>query len=724
VVTPVDQPSQRASIISTTIRAALRAVLWSWMPPPVCAVLTRILGPAGHWITATRLRRRLIGGVAIWHAIGLLAVAVASPARADSSESLPSNSTFNWMDVRDSHGILVWDYFMSIDEGSAAHPMYTVFSFFIQLEYELYRGVTGFAIWFVTYALRFEWLSILVAPFRAIGDATQTITDQFQLSGLLLTATAALAGWWILRGRWSTGIYELLMSAAIAAAAVGILANPVDRVAGQDGLIMQARDAGVQLAAGLANKGDTSSSSDKLIDQISAQMADTFIRQPTQLLNFGRVIDGSPDGERCTQAWDAGHEKADGNTKDTLKDNIDGCGGDGAKQMKDFADHPGPGQVGSGIAMLLAGTILLGFAALLAFTLILAALSAIGSAVKGIVVTVVGILPGAGRGALWKTIANVVMSMAIMVFAVVFLVGYMMVISELFKGDTDSPLMMKFVLTDVALIAGLVLFRRAVKGLRKFSDTLARKLGSRPGAAPTAISTKTPVSPLAQAAYAGQVARQAYQSGKGLAKTAGRAGVGTAKAGKALANGTAAASSAATLGTAAVVYGAGRIATAGVKKVTGRGAGSRTKEAAVASESTSTEAVPRIRKTANIDLPPTRSAVTVGESNAGVAAVPAPRRARTENASNTPGIKRPVATAPSISPSRGKDVLRVGRTTISGPGGERFREYSTGEGPSLLLPARGPRPSSPPRRPRPTVSPAATSHPTEVLHRVAAASRR
>ena len=114
---------------------------------------------------------------------------------------------------------------------------------------------------------------------------------------------------------------------------------------------------------------------------VTALVADTFIRQPTQLLNFGRVIDGSPDGERCTQAWDAGHEKADGNTRDTLKDNIKGCGGEGAKQMKDFADHPGPGQVGSGIAMLLAGVILLGFATVLAFTLILAVLTALASAV-------------------------------------------------------------------------------------------------------------------------------------------------------------------------------------------------------------------------------------------------------------------------------------------------------------------------------------------------------
>ncbi|OLT32962.1 hypothetical protein BJF84_24395 [Rhodococcus sp. CUA-806] len=172
-----------------------------------------------------------------------------------------------------------------------------------------------------------------------------------------------------------------------------------------------------------------------------------------------------------------------------------------------------------------------------------------------------------------------------------------------------------------------------------------------------------------------------------------------------------------------MVYAVGKVATVGVKKVIGRGGGSGTKEAAVGAEGTTTEAAPRIRKTANIDLPPTRSTGTVGKSNTDVASVPSPRRARTDAASNTPGIKRPVATAPSTSP-KGKDVLRVGRTTVTGPGGERFREYSTAEGPSLLLPARGPRPSSPPRRPRPSVSPAATSHPTEVLHRVAAASRR
>jgi len=336
------------------------------------------------------------------------------------------------------------------------------------------------------------------------------------------------------------------------------------------------------------------------------------------------------------------------------------------------------------------------------------------------------LLPGAGRGALWKTLAAVLMSMVIVIFAVVFLVGYMIVIGQLFRGDGDSPLMMKFILTDIVLIAGIILYRRAVKGLRKASDALARKLGSRPGAAPTAISTKTPTSPLAQAAYAGQVARQAYQGGKGLAKTASHATARTAKASKALVDGTSAASSAATLGTAAVVYSAGKIATAGVKKVVGRRSDAKAAEAASASTPKTAETHPRLQKPVNIDLPPTQSVVGSGQSHTPAPSSAADRSARSshaDRATNAPGIKRPVATAPALSTPGSREV-RVSRATVTGPGGGRFREYSTDEGSPLLLPARSSRPASAPRRARPTVEPGASTNPTEILHRAASGARR
>ena len=85
---------------------------------------------------------------------------------------------------------------------------------------------------------------------------------------------------------------------------------------------MQGRDAGLQIASGLANDGDMNSSPDEMINDIGAGLADSFIRQPTQLLNFGTVIDTDPSaGADCIEAWDSAHEDKKGNDKDTLKDN-------------------------------------------------------------------------------------------------------------------------------------------------------------------------------------------------------------------------------------------------------------------------------------------------------------------------------------------------------------------------------------------------------------------
>ena len=84
------------------------------------------------------------------------------------------------------------------------------------------------------------------------------------------------------------------------------------------------------------------------------------------------------------------------------------------------------------------------------------------------------------------------MSVVIMVFAVVFVAAYLLVVRSFFNTESGG-LMEKFVFVDIVLLVGLVMFRRGVKRLRKLSDTLAQKMATRPGAAPTAISKSTPV---------------------------------------------------------------------------------------------------------------------------------------------------------------------------------------------------------------------------------------
>ena len=220
------------------VKAALLWVLWSWVPQPVCSALDRRTKRIRVWLWAKRIRRAVVRTVVGWHLIGTVAVIAALPAHAEDGSRSPENRYFNFMPVKDSHGISVWRYYLSIDEGSARHPTYMAYSIIIQIQFEIYRAISGAAIWFITWSMSFDWLPKIVAPVRTLGDAVTSITGQFNLTTTFLTVTAGVVAIWIIRGRWSTGIYELMISCAIAALAVGVLSNPIERIAGQDGLIM------------------------------------------------------------------------------------------------------------------------------------------------------------------------------------------------------------------------------------------------------------------------------------------------------------------------------------------------------------------------------------------------------------------------------------------------------------------------------------------------------
>ncbi|MFM9421528.1 hypothetical protein ACKLNZ_12755, partial [Thermus scotoductus] len=76
----------------------------------------------------------------------------------------------------------------------------------------IFRFLMATAIWFITYALSFDWIEMILTPIRTIADSVTSITDQFALTPLMLTIAGFSVAVWFVRGRFSTGIYELLMS--------------------------------------------------------------------------------------------------------------------------------------------------------------------------------------------------------------------------------------------------------------------------------------------------------------------------------------------------------------------------------------------------------------------------------------------------------------------------------------------------------------------------------
>ncbi len=705
-----------------SVRAAIsRALLWlitSWIPQSWWRQICRWSQPLGTWLWSSWWRRFVVRIIAGWHLAGSLLLILAVPAWADPASGGALSPYFSWMNLKDSHGIDAWKFELSIDKGNASPggAWRTIWAYIITGEYELFRFLMASSIWFITWVLSFEWLNLILTPIRTISESITSITAQFALTPLMLTIAGFTAAIWMVRGKFSTGIYDVLVSCVIAAAAVGILSNPVERMVGNDGLIMQARDAGLSIAAGLANHGDTTGTPKAQIDSIQTKLVDTFIRQPTQLINFGQVLDAPQNNGKCVKDFDDAYlqkmkepslgEKAvdavgdalkaqtgavgelasklvpDGaKPEDAVKNAIRDCeGGDGGP-MKDYADNPGPGQAMGLAFLILAGVVVMAFAVMLAGRLILAACVAIGNAVKSIPGIILAIAPGM-RGQFWRTIANVTMALLQMVFAIVFLVGYVLVVQSLFAAD-EANLIRTVFFVDIFLVVGIVLFRRGVKALKHMSDNLAGALSKRPNAAPTTLSKSSPPSAqdVANMVYTG---RQLYRGGKTVAK--GASALAKGSGGVAAMTGKVAAHAAGSTATAGVLT-----AVAAVRTVAIKAKSAKDKLDSIADPDSYPEGKGSAKESAaNNSARAAREAAVQRLSRAALA--------------DKAGIKHPVGIAPAARSNAARSTLRAGSQTTKSPDGQPFREYLTTSGAPVMLP------SGPARRQR-NVTPAATSTP-------------
>lgn len=431
---------------------------------------------------------------------------------------------FDFMQIRDSHGISVWRYMMSIDQGSAAKPMSVIWAFWIDALWNIYRGLLAASIWFVGWILQFDWLRMLLSFLQPLGDSMQSLIDQAGVMPLFLALTAFIAGLLMLQGRNATFVYDIVIACAIAAAATGFMSDPVGRIAGESGYITQARDGGLEFAASV-NRGE--GTPEQMIQTMQLEMADVLIRQPTQLINFGRVID-TEGGADCVQEWDAGHQNVEGNDRDTIKDNVAKCG-EAGEAMKEYADNP------SAMGALTTGFVLWGglFMVLLCFVLGLAVMLAVFycafMSVKLIWDMVWGILPGTARGGLWRSVAGVLMALLFIMVSVVFLMTYMQLIRSLFTTTQGQSLLERVIIIGLVELMGVILFWRLWRGFKRQQDGLARAMGKRPGSKPTALPARQPVNLASKALRTYGAAKVVGHTAAALSTGGGSAVAGAAK---------------------------------------------------------------------------------------------------------------------------------------------------------------------------------------------------
>ncbi|MDP2624505.1 MAG: hypothetical protein Q8Q29_11980, partial [Actinomycetota bacterium] len=456
-----------------------------------------------------RRRRRWLRR-ALWLTLGVPVLLLLSAAAAwadDAGATTPS--TLDWIKIEDSHGVSLWQYEMSLDRGGVTSPGKAVWAVFIDLGWGAYRLVVAIACWLVDWTLSFQWVEWLARPAIAMGDSMEAIVTRFGVTAGLLTITACFAVLWMMRGRWALGIFELGMALIIASLAAGVLSNPVRTIAGPDGLLMDARDAGLTMAVGLNSGGDVSGSSTELRREVVGMMADTFIRAPHQMINFGKLLDGT----ECADAYQDAVAAGPYGLEDDLRDAVGDCDEAAGK----IAENPGPNMFTSVLAVGPSGSITILFAALLCGVVIVSGVYTLYQALKMIVALVFALLPGGARGSLWMTFAELIIAAVTIIFTVVFLAAYLLFIQEVF-GDGQNP-MRSFFIVDLMLLVGMIVFWKARGRIKRAADNLAAAMSKRPGGGgPTQLPAAGSRLPLADIYYGSKLA------GKAMNKLGNRGG--------------------------------------------------------------------------------------------------------------------------------------------------------------------------------------------------------
>lgn len=474
------------------------------------ALAALIFGPwIRLWRSLGTAVRRLLKVSAFTLALILVSAGVAWAEGADAPGALA------WIKYTDSHGISLWQYRLSTDEGGLTNPLTAVFAGIIHLGWALYIGYVGIAIWLYDWTLSFTWLSIIADPAADIADNLQSIVDRFGAAPTLLTTAGLICVYWMSRGRWALGFFELFMTCVIAALTVGIFANPVDLVAGEDGILVGSRDFGLEVASGLANDGDTTADPKTVREESVGMIIDTFIRLPHQLINYGKVLDGTKCGKVYQEALETSDEPED------VRDAVSDCD----EEAGEAADNPDAFTVLSLATLTPSGSLLVAFIIIVALAVIVAGGYAVWESVKSVVALVIALVPGL-RGSLWIAIADVFVSMMLLIFAVVFAAAYMLFIQAVTTGG-GAPVMIFFIV-DIMMLLGIAIFWKGRARIKAARARLAAAMAKRPGAGPTRLPERPQFNP-AEAYYKGKMAIHGAQAAGKVAGAVGGVATQTAK---------------------------------------------------------------------------------------------------------------------------------------------------------------------------------------------------
>ncbi len=405
--------------------------------------------------------------------IGLLLILGAARAWADpgTGESADAgNVLISWMGIKDSDGVPVAKYTLTLNQGGWDDPASTMFAKVASISYEIYLCVTATALWLIKFVLDFQWMGLFTVPFETIGNGVNSAMDRFGLAATALAVLAIVVVCTALAGRTAKAFSNIAMGMLMIGVAATIFANPLAELVGPNGLLAQGRDTGLEIASTVSGGGVRQGGGGANIDDTVSKLADRFLRSPTQMINFGTVADSV--SRECRKAWSQGINNERG---DKLKDDIKGCDKDKGEAMHQKSmGNPAAIMVPLAICGFLAA-FLVAFACYFVWHVVKAAVQAMLYAALAPPAFAIGVIPGGPQTFAWKTVLDCAMAYAAMIIYTAAFGAYNVILDQVFKESSNA--IQSLFLTALVLAFGFALIGPLRRMFDRQRDTMAAKLG-------------------------------------------------------------------------------------------------------------------------------------------------------------------------------------------------------------------------------------------------------
>ncbi|MGW1496358.1 hypothetical protein [Streptomyces sp. NPDC002402] len=412
--------------------------------------------------------------------------------------------------VTDKDGVPISAYSVDSDTGDWNDIDLKIWNLLAQLFFGIAKWFVGFACWLIDWALNFGLATILVKPADDIATSLRDqVINRLGLPGLFLLFAGLYAAWQILFKNRSKGFAEAGTSLVVAAIATTVLLSPAQVLLGthkqpspggstmllsNDGLIGKAKDLSLEVSAVVLSqnpKGETKP--ENVSRPITDALVDAFIVKPTQLMLYGQTFKDPACSKAFAEAslvkynyeqmginfWEANRINPTGEA--TYATQLTNAGQHFTKVCKvkeGDAKKASADMTFSAAFVALAAIIVSVLMLLVTGTFLVAQGWLAFEGIKGHWALAAGILPGGGRGVLWRWVSAIVKALLGVILAILFLAVFIVIIVALIDADTGEVLAVKFICLDLAAVAGIVGQKKLKETARQVSVNLNRRLAN------------------------------------------------------------------------------------------------------------------------------------------------------------------------------------------------------------------------------------------------------